>query len=353
MQSDRSTGIIARWIFIGIGMLVIQVLLGGITRLTGSGLSITEWAPIMGTMPPMNERDWQAAFVEYQQIAQFKYLNQHFTLGDFKFIFFWEWFHRLWARLIGVVFLIPFIYFLVKGYFKKWMILPLIILFLLGAMQGFVGWIMVKSGLNENDLYVNHIRLAAHFISAMILIAYAVIFALKLTVQSTSYVAKPSLRSGAIAIIFVIIIQLMYGAFMAGLKAASAAASWPDINGMYLPPNLFAGDISQALVHDKIVIHFIHRNLAYLLALFIFIYWWKANKIKGSSLFSRYNNAAALLVLLQIILGISTVLTANKIVAGVFGKFEWSALLHQLNGMLLLLNFVALAYISGRAKQHI
>src|SRR5919112_1674667 len=182
MQQDRSTRIVAKWIFLGVGMLIIQVLLGGITRLTGSGLSITEWKPIMGVMPPSGAAEWQQAFYQYQQIAQYKYINEHFTISNFKFIFFWEWFHRLWARLIGVAFLIPFIYFLIKKYFKSWMVVPLVILFLLGALQGAIGWIMVQSGLNDNDVYVNHVRLAAHFMAAMILIAYALIFALELSV---------------------------------------------------------------------------------------------------------------------------------------------------------------------------
>ena len=108
---ERSNRIIANWLFIGVGMLIVQVLLGGITRLTGSGLSITEWDPIVGAIPPLNEQEWQHAFKGYQQIAQYKYLNNNFTLSDFKFIYFWEWFHRFWARLMGLVFLVPFIYF--------------------------------------------------------------------------------------------------------------------------------------------------------------------------------------------------------------------------------------------------
>ncbi len=166
--SERSARPIAIWLLVGVGMIIIQVLLGGITRLTGSGLSITEWKPIMGALPPMNEHDWNIAFEKYKQIAQFKYLNSYFTLHDFKFIFFWEWFHRLWARLIGVVFLIPFIIFLIQKRFKKEMIRPMIILFLLGALQGLVGWIMVKSGLEDSEaLYVSHYKLAIHFILAL------------------------------------------------------------------------------------------------------------------------------------------------------------------------------------------
>ena len=194
IKVERSNRIIANWLFIGVGMLIVQVLLGGITRLTGSGLSITEWNPIMGAIPPLNEQQWQKAFKAYQQIAQYKYLNNNFTLSDFKFIFFWEWFHRLWARLMGLVFLVPFIYFLVKGYFKKWMITPLIMLFVLGGLQGVIGWIMVKSGLNDENLYVSHFRLAIHFIAAMLLIAYTLIFGLSLIVPHEDRLQNPPLR---------------------------------------------------------------------------------------------------------------------------------------------------------------
>src|ERR1051326_6076029 len=132
LSQNRSSRPVAIWILAGVFMIMIQVLLGGITRLTGSGLSITEWKPIMGALPPMNEQDWNSAFDKYKQIAQYKYLNSDFTLSDFKSIFFWEWFHRLWARLIGVAFIIPFVLFWIQKRFKKEMIRPMIILFLLG-----------------------------------------------------------------------------------------------------------------------------------------------------------------------------------------------------------------------------
>src|SRR5262249_19298268 len=128
-EMNRSSKPVAIWLLLGVGMIMIQVLLGGITRLTGSGLSITEWKPIMGTLPPMNEHDWNIAFEKYKQIAQYKFINFDFTLSDFKSIYFWEWFHRLWARLIAVAFAIPFIIFLIQKRFKKEMIRPMLILF--------------------------------------------------------------------------------------------------------------------------------------------------------------------------------------------------------------------------------
>ena len=351
MLHNKSTRIIANWIFIGVAMLVVQVLLGGITRLTGSGLSITEWKPIMGAMPPINEQAWKESFERYQQIAQYKYLNQHFTVSDFKFIFFWEWFHRLWARLIGVVFLIPFIYFLVKGYFKKGMIAPLVILFVLGALQGAVGWLMVQSGLNDNDLYVSHIRLAAHFMSAMVLISYAVVFGLTLIVPAKDRVVQPALKKGAIALTVLLCIQLVYGAFMAGLKAANVAPTWPDINGQIFPDALLTtGSFLYDMVHNKISVHFVHRTMAYLLTIAIFSWWWKSRKISYSPAFNIAKNLTIIFVLLQVTLGILSVITSPGITPGKFGLFEWMAQLHQLVGMLLLLSFVSVIYITGRPK---
>ena len=195
----KKSNAVAIWLLIGVGMIIIQVLLGGITRLTGSGLSITEWKPILGAIPPMNEAAWLKAFEQYKQIGQFKHLNFEFTLSDFKFIYFWEWFHREWARLIALVFLIPFIYFLVKKMFRKEMINPLIILFLLGAAQGLIGWIMVASGLNDENLYVNHIRLAIHFTSALGLLVYTYWFAMLLLVPSTYSEINGSVHGGAAA----------------------------------------------------------------------------------------------------------------------------------------------------------
>ncbi|RYD82438.1 MAG: heme A synthase [Sphingobacteriales bacterium] len=340
MDADRKKRVVAGWILLGIFMLVIQVLLGGITRLTGSGLSITEWKPIMGALPPTNEAAWQNAFDKYQQIAQFKYINSHFTLSDFKFIFFWEWFHRLWARLIAFVFLIPFIYFIARKYFQRWMITPLVILFLLGALQGAVGWIMVKSGLNQEDIYVSHIRLAAHFISAMVLICYALVFWLKLRTQPQEKVLSATLKYFSIGILILLTVQLTYGAFMAGLKAANAAPTWPDINGALIPS--LSG---KHLVNNHIAVHFIHRTLAYTLLVLVLAWWFKARNFTQFKPFNFTRNLALVLVALQVTLGIFAVLQSPWIKYGKFGAFEWLALIHQLVGMLLLLTFISAAYL--------
>ncbi len=341
----------AYWLLAGVFMIIVQVVLGGITRLTGSGLSITEWKPIMGALPPMGDEQWQAAFEKYQQIAQFKYLNSHFELDDFKFIFFWEWFHRLWARLLGVVFAIGFVYFLVRKYFDKEMIVPFIILFVLGGAQGLIGWIMVASGLNDTDLYVNHIKLALHFMAALLLLCYTLWFALQLLIPSNKTVVDTKLHNFTVGVIILLAIQLIYGAFMAGLKAAMVAATWPTINGMWVPDNLWA----QSFINHPINIHFMHRGLAYLL--FVVIIWWftAAGKAAGQnviSLLGRYRWWPLVLVMLQVVLGIVTVVSAPKMVFGKFGQFEWLAQLHQIVAMLLLMAlFINLYLVKSKAAR--
>lgn len=349
MQAERSNKIISNWVFVGVAMLLIQVLLGGITRLSGSGLSITEWKPIMGALLPASESEWQKAFQQYQQIAQYKYINSHFILDDFKFIFFWEWFHRLWARLIAIAFVIPFIYFLVKKHIKSWMINPLIILFLLGGLQGAIGWIMVKSGLNSESVYVSHIKLSIHFVSAMILIAYTLIFALSIRLNKNELVVNLKLKRSTIILIVILTIQLFYGAFMAGLKSANVAPTWPTINGDFLPNSIFKNGLIETLFFNKISIHFFHRTLAYVILCIIILWWMKAKKEIKSIAFNKIKNVPLVLVILQIILGITTLLVSPKIVQGKFGVFEFFALAHQLIGMLLFLSAIICAYlVSGK-----
>jgi heme a synthase len=346
LQHPRSSRPVAIWLLAGVFMIVIQVLLGGITRLTGSGLSITEWKPIMGALPPMNEHDWTTAFEKYKQIAQYRYLNSYFTLKDFKFIFFWEWFHRLWARLIGVVFLIPFVIFIVQKRFKKEMVRPLLILFLLGALQGLVGWIMVRSGLEDSELlYVSHYKLAIHFIFALGLLCYTLWFALQLLVPSSQLTIHRSLHSFTGWMIALLTLQLIYGAFMAGLKAASVAPTWPTINGAWIPstPHNYGNREFPGisfLFDNPLVVHFIHRNLAYLVTAMLIAWSWKAFKVNGTALFRRTRIWPLLLVLLQVLLGIFTVLHALDRQA-----FIWLGVAHQFVAMVLLLSLVCMRYI--------
>lgn len=335
-------------------MIIIQVLLGGITRLSGSGLSITEWEPVKGALPPLSEQQWLLQFEKYKQTPQYHLLNFDFTLKDFKFIFFWEWFHRFWARLIGVVFLVPFIIFIIQKRFKQEMIRPMVILFLLGALQGAVGWIMVASGLTGDAVYVEPTRLALHFIFALGLLCYTFWFALLLLVPKDEIVINSPLRKLNWLLLALVFIQLLYGALMAGHKAATAAPTWPDINGAFIPSNLFpAPDGMLNLLENKITIHFIHRSLAYLILLFIILWTIRAYKINFSTLFSKTRLWPVIIVCLQVLLGILSVFTSVHIVPNKWGLFEWMAQLHQLVAMLLLLSLVWMLYLvrSKRIKQ--
>jgi cytochrome c oxidase assembly protein subunit 15 len=343
---------VATWLFIGVAMLMIQILLGGITRLSGSGLSITEWDVFTGTLPPLNEQQWITEFAKYRQTPQFHLLNFDFTLKDFKFIFFWEWFHRFWARLMGLVFLIPFVIFLLQRRFKTNMVKPLIILFLLGALQGAVGWIMVASGLTGDATYVKPTRLALHFVFALGLLFYTYWFALQLSVGKEKIVRHTPLRKFTLLILGLLFLQLVYGALMAGHKAATAAPTWPDINGSYLPDNMFISPPGFLnLLENKITIHFMHRTLGYLI--FILLVGWTvtAFKTSGTPLYNKSKRLPLVLVFLQVVLGILSVISSPRIIPNHWGLFEWMAQLHQLVAMLLLLSLVGMLYLVRPARK--
>lgn len=346
IAADRSNRAVAIWLLVGVGMTIIQIALGGITRLTGSGLSITQWEVITGALPPMSEAAWLEEFAKYKQTPQFQLLNFEFQLADFKFIFFWEWFHRLWARLIGLVFAFGFIWFIFKKAFKKEMVGSLLVLFLLGALQGLVGWIMVASGLTGDAVYVKPTRLAMHFILALGLLSYTYWFALKLIVPSNQIIASKPIRQQNIWLIGLLILQLIYGALMAGHKAANVAATWPTINGAWVPQNLFSHQPALLnFIDNTTLIHFIHRGLAYLIVMVMIVWSLKLFKTSGSVVLQRAAKFPLIFTVLQVALGIASVLTSSTIVPGVWGSFEWMAQLHQLTGMLLLLSLVTILFL--------
>ncbi|MCU0403684.1 MAG: COX15/CtaA family protein [Chitinophagaceae bacterium] len=353
-QEKRNDKQVATWLLTGVVMVIIQIALGGITRLTGSGLSITEWEVVTGTLPPLSESAWLFEFEKYKSTPQFKLLNSDFSLSDFKFIFFWEWFHRLWARILGLVFAVGFVYFLVTKKFRKPMVMPLVILFLLGGLQGFVGWIMVASGLVGDAVYVKPTRLALHFIFALGLLSYTFWFYLKLVTEPDRQTISKRIGNMLPVFIFILVVQLIYGALMAGHKAASAAPTWPDINGsVFSPAGLYKSDHGLLnLVDNRIMVHYVHRGLAYLLlfgGIWLTVLLVKKTK-KGTSLYRTRFLPAAILAL-QVLLGIFSVLTSTGIVPNQWGLFEWMAQLHQLTGMVLLLAFVYLLYLTKGGKK--
>lgn len=332
---------VSRWLFAGVIMLMIQILLGGITRLTESGLSITEWNPITGILPPLNVNQWMEEFNKYKHTDQFRFIHADFSLSDFKSIFFWEWFHRAWARLMGLVFLIGFFYFLIKRQFRQNMIIPFIILFLLGAMQGAVGWIMVKSGLVPERLFVGHIQLATHFMAALLLLCYTLWFALSTALPKSIMTVNSKLRKLSFVVFFILILQLVYGAFMAGLHAATAAPTWPDINGQMLPDSILSLSPGwKNFINNKITVQFIHRFIAYILLIAMSVWGYNALRSNGKGIFKKTRLIPVILIFFQVILGITTV-----VLSPYGNNLVWFGVAHQFVAILFLMSMVFMLYI--------
>ena len=340
IEIQKNNRQIATWLLIGVGMLIIQVLLGGITRLTESGLSITEWKPITGALPPLNEATWQQEFEKYRHTDQFKYVHQYFSLKEFKFIFFWEWFHRFWARMMGVVFAVGFIYFLAKKKMNKAMITPMIVLFFLGGIQGAIGWIMVASGLVPKKYFVGHVELTTHFIAAMILVSYTLWFALSLLPSFATKVYNNKLKSILQLILGLFFIQLIYGGFMAGLKAASTAPTWPSINGNFYPTGTDAFGYIDNLINNPLMIHFIHRGIAYVILIVSIYFFVQSKSATHSKVFDKLRMVFLILILLQVMLGVSALLTSTSPAA-----FVYVGVAHQFTAMMLVICLVSMLYI--------
>ncbi len=305
---------IAIWLFSGCFLIFGMVVIGGITRLTGSGLSITEWKPIMGTIPPLNDVEWNDAFEKYKQIPQFQRVNYHFELEDFKSIFWWEFIHRLLGRLIGVVFIFPFLWFLFKNKFEKETIKKVLFLFLLGGIQGFLGWFMVSSGLAERTS-VSHIRLAIHLMFAFITFAFTFYYGLELI-----YSEKPSSQiskkfSSLNKLIFILLsVQIIYGAFVAGLHAGKMHNTFPLMSGQVIPSGMAALKPGAANFFDNpVTVQFIHRLMAFAL-LFLCSWFVFAAKKETLNNFQRKGIYFLLIAIcLQFLLGVLTILTSVNI----------------------------------------
>lgn len=304
--------LVLAWLLVGLFMVMIQVLLGGVTRITESGLSITEWKPISGAGFPSSQGEWEQLYAQYQQIDQYKiYFNKNLTLSEFKYLYFWEWFHRNWARFIGIVFIIPYLLFSVYKVFTKAQMRKYAWLFLLGGLQGLAGWIMVASGLKQGNVFVEPLFLAIHFILA--LLTLGVIFMFLCDLHSP---AKKNLTSAwrsrlPLILLIILSVQFIFGAFLAGLHAAKAAPTFPDINGHYFPPSLF---VSQPFwinfLENPITVHFIHRGIAYLLVIFAFFWVYKLRFVQSNCRAKIY--AYPILIALQIALGVLTLIYARE-----------------------------------------
>ena len=288
------------WLYVIALMVLAMVVVGGLTRLTESGLSITEWNPVTGIVPPLSEADWQHEFELYQQIPQYKLLNQGMTLEAFKFIFFWEWFHRALGRVIGLVFAVPFLVFLAQRRFTWNLAAPLAGLFVLGGLQGALGWWMVTSGLTTLTS-VSQYRLAAHLSAALLLFMALVWVARRLTPNRT--VASADDRPAALLLLLLVIVQIAAGAFVAGLDAGMGYNTWPLMDGALVPDGLGAMEPWwKNLFENALTVQFVHRTIAYVIVLYAGALWlWRRGQ-------GGWLPRIGLLVLLQVVLGISTLL---------------------------------------------
>ncbi|TRZ42787.1 COX15/CtaA family protein [Robertkochia solimangrovi] len=317
MKKDNK--FVVYWLLSGCILIFGMVVIGGITRLTHSGLSISEYKLISGVLPPMNESEWEAAFDLYKQFPEYQKLNTHFTLQDFKDIYFWEWLHRLIGRMIGVVFMIPFLYFLIKKQLSVPTIKKSIVLLCMGGLQGFIGWYMVKSGLIDRP-DVSHYRLALHLITAFLTFAYTLWVALDLIYKNKSHVIDKGFRNLIRVGLIILLIQIIWGAFVAGLDAGFVHNFWPMMSeGKFIHPTAYTElePVWKNFVEGKSGVQFVHRTMAYVVVLIIGIIFFKSRKLELTR--DQYNGVRALLglVLLQFLIGVMTLLLSIPIWLGV------------------------------------
>ena len=328
MKKENKSVII--WLISGCFLLFLMVTVGGITRLTNSGLSMTDWHLVTDTFPPLTDAKWQEAFDEYKKFPEYQKINIHndFQLSDYKFIYFWEWFHRFIGRIIGLVFLLPFLYFLFKKKLDKATIKKCFILLGMGAFQGFLGWFMVRSGLIDNP-DVSHFRLALHLTFAFITFAYTFWVALDLIYPNTKK-AEKSLRTIARYALAVLLLQIIYGGFVAGLNAGLIHNHWPLMSdGQFIHDSVFLEqkNLLLSFTEGKSGVQFVHRTLAYIVVAMMLLLYFKSKKFTLDNGQKTGINLLLIIVVLQFALGVFTLL---------YGVPLWLGLVHQINAFFLL-----------------
>ena len=335
LKGTKINNLFFYWLIISFFLVFLIIIVGGLTRLTNSGLSIIEWELFKGIFPPMNDSSWILYFEKYQTIPQYKLINSNMSLNDFKIIFYWEYFHRVLARLIGLFFIIPLIFFYFSKIIKKnylnicYLILSLIV------FQGIVGWYMVKSGL-VNDVTVSHYRLSLHLITAIIIIS--TIFWLILNIHSNKSKSFFNFTKDLFPFqIFIALIffQIIIGAFVSGLDAGKIYQTWPLMGETYLPNDILFKSLDHLInFNSHSLVQFYHRNLAYLIILYAFLLSIKIYKDKIKKIYTSLGILITILIL-QTVLGISTLISGLNI---------YLASAHQITGVLLVLSAVNLYY---------
>ena len=327
MKKDKS---VIYWLLSGCFLVFIMVVVGGITRLTNSGLSMTDWHLVTDTFPPLTDAKWQETFEAYKQFPEYQKINIHndFTLSDYKFIYFWEWFHRFIGRIIGLVFIVPFVYFLIKKRIDKATLNKCFVLLGMGALQGFFGWFMVKSGLVDNP-DVSHFRLSLHLTFAFITFAYTLWVALDLIYPERKFVVVELIKLARITLIF-LLIQIIYGGFVAGLNAGLIHNHWPLMSdGQFFHDSIALEKDSwlTRFTEGKSGVQFVHRMMAYVVVGLILFLYFKSKKFTLSDQQRSGLNALVVIVFLQFALGVFTLLYSVPL---------WLGLTHQIMAFILL-----------------
>ncbi len=322
------------WLFMMFLIVSIMIIVGGLTRLTDSGLSITKWQLFSGILPPLNKKDWLMYFELYKEIPEFKQQNFNMSIQEFKVIFWWEWVHRFLGRLIGISFLIPLIYFSLKIQISK--LLNLYLIFFLICFQGILGWYMVQSGLSER-IDVSHFRLSAHLFIAFLILS--LIFWNYLNIKLSIDISNRI--NPVIPFLFLILVfmQIVIGAFVSGMDAGKIYNSWPYMGSSFFPDdNNFANLFKISALSDPSLVQFIHRNLAYIIAVFYISIFYKIYKNKMRDLYKSVNLLGCFITL-QIILGIYTV---------IYGAQIYIASMHQISSIFLVSSSIYFFYINTK-----
>ena len=334
--SLQSTRAIAVWLLLCCAMVFAIVVVGGVTRLTHSGLSIVEWQPFVGSIPPLNDAQWQLMFEKYQQTPEFKLRNFDMGVAEFKGIFWWEYFHRLLGRLIGVVFLLPFVYFLWRGTARGTLAWKLAGILLLGAMQGAMGWFMVKSGLVDEPR-VSHLRLTAHLGLAFLIFAAQFWVALDLlSPRKSRSQVPPLLTRFSQWLAGLVFLMVLSGGLVAGLRAGLAYNTFPLMHGHFIPPDMFVLDPWYAnFIGNMATVQFDHRLIAWMLAILIPLLWWRVLRAAVPAPARLASHLLLGMLAIQFTLGVATLLMAVPVVLGVA---------HQAGALILFAAALALAH---------
>jgi cytochrome c oxidase assembly protein subunit 15 len=339
MIDENKNIYISYWLLLITILVALMIVVGGLTRLTDSGLSITRWDLISGILPPLSLNDWEKSFALYKQIPEYKLLNSSMSLEDFKTIYWWEYIHRLLGRFIGLFYLIPLLYFTFKKTIKKSSLISLYLILILILLQGFIGWYMVKSGLTEST-DVSHYRLALHLILAFIIFILLLWNYLKYRNQHFLVHNKKLPSYLPILFIFCLLIQICIGAFVSGLDAGQIYQSWPLMNQSYFPDDSNLKDLfSLKAFETPSIVQFIHRNIAYFI---ILLFGFIATIIYRNEAFIHLKSTASLVfvfLLLQTFLGILTVLSGAQIIL---------ASMHQIGSILLITTSLILVFKNSR-----